>query len=255
MSRTMDNQTSRFVSKTPIPSLDLFEAVWFDAGDTLITIPENQKLFAAYLADHSFSVSEERIIEALNDAFTNVYYGWKTDSYTACSPESDRAYWVGFYRYVLEKLGLWASLDEALALRMCHELYELYISPDHYILFDDVIPALEALQAKGFKMAVVSNFAPTLPDILAAKGVERFFDPIVVSTLAGYEKPDPRIFQHTLEITGLDPAKVLYIGDHETNDLWAPAQVGIQAIRIKRYDYQQGEGIRSLLELVDAGAS
>ena len=35
---------------------------------------------------------------------------------------------------------------------------------------------------------------------------------------------------------------VLYIGDHETNDIWAPNQVGIDAVRIIRYPYHTGDG-------------
>lgn len=217
----------------------------------MITIPETHRLFTRFLAEREIMVSEGKVIEALDDAFNTVYYGWKPEEYMRCTPETDRQFWVGFYRYVFEKLELIRHLDQEVAHRLCHELYEYYISPEHYILFDDVLPVLQELSARGLKLAVISNFAPTLEKILEDKGVAGYFDPIVVSTLAGYEKPDPDIFRYTLRISGMEPSEVLYVGDHETNDVWAPAQAGIDAVRIKRYAYQQGEGITTLCALLD----
>ncbi|MNR13169.1 Phosphoglycolate phosphatase [compost metagenome] len=68
------------------------------------------------------------------------------------------------------------------------------------------------------------------------------------------EKPDPAIFQLALQMAEIDAADVLYVGDHETNDVWAPNQVGIDAVRIIRYPYHTGDGIRSLLELIQVPA-
>jgi len=232
-----------------VKSLDSYKAVWFDAADTLITIADSPRLFAAYLATHSLSVSEDRIRQALDDAFSNMYYNFKPQEYNACTPESDRNFWTAFYRYVLEKLEIWQVLKAQDQVRMCDELYELYHAPEHYIVFDDVLPTMEELRSAGYHMAVVSNFAPALPRILRAKGIADYVDPIVVSTLVGFEKPDPRIFQYALEQTGYAPEEVLYVGDHEINDVWAPGQVGIQAVRIKRYAGQRGAGITSLKDL------
>lgn len=241
--------SERRPTASAVKSLDAYRAIWFDAADTLITIQDSPKLFAAYLANHSLIVSTERIRQALDDAFLNLYYRRKPEQFAACTPASERSFWIAFYRYVLEILDLWPKLDEQVAPRMCDELYELYHSPEHYIMFDDVLPVLDKLREAGYHMAVVSNFAPALPRILSDKGIAEYVDPIVVSTLVGCEKPDPRIFLYTLEKTGMKPEEVLYVGDHEINDVWAPRQVGIDAVRIKRYAEQRGEGITSLHEL------
>jgi len=243
---TMPEQAS-----SAVKSLTAYEAVWFDAADTLITIADSPGLFASCLAAHSLSVSEDRIRQALDDAFRNLYYGSKPEQHAACTPDSDRSFWLNFYRYMLERLGLWTLLDAGARDRLCDELYERYHAPEHYIVFDDVLPVMEKLRQSGLRMAVVSNFAPALPRILSDKGIASYVDPIIVSTLVGFEKPDPRIFRHALELTGLRPDQVLYVGDHEINDVWAPAQVGIQAVRIKRYPGQHGDGITSLTELFD----
>ncbi|MNR61381.1 Phosphoglycolate phosphatase [compost metagenome] len=69
------------------------------------------------------------------------------------------------------------------------------------------------------------------------------------------EKPDPAIFRLALQMAGVEASEVLYVGDHETNDIWAPNQVGIDAVRIIRYPYHTGDGIRSLLELIQEPAA
>jgi putative hydrolase of the HAD superfamily len=99
-------------------------------------------------------------------------------------------------------------------------------------------------------MGIVSNFAPTLKGILEDKGILSYFDPVIVSTEVGLEKPDPAIFHLAVERSGLEAKDILYIGDHDRNDIWAPNQVGIDAVKIKRYDFHTGEGIRSLRELL-----
>ena len=54
----------------------------------------------------------------------------------------------------------------------------------------------------------------------------------MILTLSSYqqkwalEKPDPAIFQLALDRwRALEAKDILYIGDHETNDIWAPNQV------------------------------
>jgi putative hydrolase of the HAD superfamily len=88
-----------------------------------------------------------------------------------------------------------------------------------------------------------------LRDILRDKGILHYFDPLIISAEVGVEKPNPAIFRLGLERAGLAAHEVLYVGDHETNDVWAPGRVGIASVRIKRYPYQEGEGITSLAEL------
>lgn len=232
-------------------SLKEYGMIYLDAGDTLLTIPAAQTILKQYLQLRSVDRDEAHISELFTEAFRLFYYVNKQDNFIACTPESDREFWVHLYKYVLHKLGIHEEWTEEEIFRCSHELYDIYTAPEYYELFADVKPFLERLQAQGFRIGIVSNFAPTLKAILEDKGILHYFDPVIVSTEVGLEKPDPAIFQLALERAGLGAKDVLYIGDHETNDIWAPGQVGIDAVRIIRYDYHSGEGIRSLLELLD----
>ncbi|MCZ8517498.1 HAD-IA family hydrolase [Paenibacillus filicis] len=237
-------------------ALHEYKAIFFDVGDTLMTIPAASHVMRGYLAARDVHRGEERIGELFTEAFRLFYYGKQPGPFEVCTPESDRAFWMKLYHYLLQKLGVHEEnwTDEQIRAS-CLELYNLFTSPEHYGLFEDVEESIRALKAKGFRLGIISNFAPTLKSILEHKGILHHFDPVIVSTEVGLEKPDPEIFRLALRESGLAPGEVLYVGDHDRNDIWAPNQAGIDAVKIKRYDYHSGEGIHSLRELWEEGRS
>lgn len=235
--------------------LHAYKAVFFDAGDTLLTIPSARVLMREFFEARAFYREEQRIDELFTEAFRLFYYGKPPGDFEICTPESDRAFWMRLYQYMLHKLDVREAqwTDEQIE-RCCHEMYTLFTTPEPYVLFEDVPATMAALKRMGFRLGIVSNFAPTLKSILDHHGILDYFDPVIVSTEVGLEKPDPAIFQLALRQAGLAADEVLYVGDHERNDIWAPKQAGIDAIKIKRYDYHGGEGIHSLRELWKEGS-
>ncbi|MBP1992036.1 HAD-IA family hydrolase [Paenibacillus eucommiae] len=229
--------------------LNHYKMVYFDASETLLTVPGAELVLQKFLSHRSLTRDATVINELFTEAFRLFYYSKQPEPFTACSPESDRMFWVNLYKYVLQKLGVdeaW-SIDEV--HDCCHELYDMYMAPEQYELFEDVRESLQLMQQMGLRLGIVSNFAPTLKEILRSKGILAFFDPVIVSTEVGLEKPDPAIFELAISRSGLSAEDLLYIGDHDLNDIWAPKQVGIDAIQILRYDHLKGKGIRSLREL------
>ncbi len=234
--------------------LSHYRMIYFDASDTLLTIPAARLILQQYMAARSLHREEEHIGELFTEAFRLFYYGKQSDLFEACTPESDRAFWVDLYKYVLGRLGAGEAWTEDEIHQRSHELYDIYTAPEHYELFSDVKETLSRLRQMGLRLGIVSNFAPTLKAILESKGILHHFDPVLVSTEVGLEKPDPAIFQLALDKAGLAAEHILYVGDHERNDIWSPKQVGIDAVQIVRYDNLPGQGIDaiySLRELVD----
>mgnify|MGYP001377410069 CR=1 FL=1 len=229
--------------------LSAYKAVFFDAGDTLLTIPDAQAVLTDFLAKRRIAVTEEDVRNSLREALDRFYVRKERDPEAKSSPDAERRFWTELYRFVLQRLGLERHVTADEIHAWCHELYDVYLDPALYALFDDVKPTLERLKAEGFRIGIVSNFASALRDILRDKGILHYFDPLIISAEVGVEKPNPAIFRLGLERAGLAAHEVLYVGDHETNDVWAPGRVGIASVRIKRYPYQEGEGITSLAEL------
>lgn len=229
--------------------LSAYKALFFDAGDTLITIPGDRSLFNSYLAGRSLIRDEERVGELLAAAIRKHYVNKPLVIGEPCSPETDRLFWTGIYRDVLRELGAAVEWSEREIEECSLGMYEEFLAPRHYRLFPDVMANLERFRTLGLRLGLVSNFSARLRGILADKGILGLFDPVVISVEVGLEKPDPAIFKLALSLAELDASDVLYIGDHELNDIWAPSQAGIDSVRIKRYDYHTGAGITSLDEL------
>ena len=114
------------------------------------------------------------------------------------------------------------------------DLFDYFADAGAWELFDDVIPALDALGQRGLRLAIVSNFDARLFPICAGLGIADAFDVIVVSSRVGYAKPDPRIFQHALARMGVRTSDALHVGDSEREDIAGAHAAGLRAIQIDR---------------------
>ena len=84
-------------------------------------------------------------------------------------------------------------------------------------------------------IALVSNFdhAPAVYDLLKTNGLLECFDVITVSGEIDIDKPDPRIFYHTLEKLKLNADEVVHIGDTDA-DIDGANAAGIIPVLIDR---------------------
>ena len=67
------------------------------------------------------------------------------------------------------------------------------------------------------RLAILSNATLRLEDHLQRLGVIGLFAPIVNSARVGLRKPDPAVFQHTLELLGVPAGAVLFVDDKRRN--------------------------------------
>ena len=119
-------------------------------------------------------------------------------------------------------------------------------------LFDDVVPALEAL---GERAAGVITNADL--DLQRAKlerfGLERRLRTLVASSEDGVAKPEPAIFRRAAAAIGLPPERVAYVGDRLEVDARGAAAAGMVGVWIDRAGGGGGSGdvtvIGSLTEL------
>ncbi len=96
--------------------------------------------------------------------------------------------------------------------------------------------ALGRIRALGYRMVVVSNSDGSMERSVEQLGLERLFDGIVDSTVVGFEKPDPRIFQAALGLVGADPARTLHVGDLYAADVVGARAAGIHAVLLDPFD-------------------
>jgi putative hydrolase of the HAD superfamily len=162
--------------------------------------------------------------------------------------DNGQIFWDKFYADGFSRLGVKADMSAAAAL-----IRERFQRAEFEMLFDDVIPALDALRARGYALGILSNFSANLEDILRKLGVHHYFSFFVVSAIAGMEKPDPEIFELALRAANRPRAEIVYIGDSIFHDVEGARQAGIDAILVDRQNQHsdwQGARVRYLNELV-----
>ena len=65
-----------------------------------------------------------------------------------------------------------------------------------------------------------------VPALLTEYGIREYFDPVVLSVVYGWRKPDPRIFLHAARLAGARPQACAYIGDTISRDVLGARRAG-----------------------------
>lgn len=100
-------------------------------------------------------------------------------------------------------------------------------------LYPDARPAIAALRARGYRVAVIGNQPAARGPELRALGIEP--DAMAMSDELGVAKPDPAFFARALEVMGSPPASdVAYVGDRIDNDVVPATRAGMRGVWIRR---------------------
>ena len=103
-----------------------------------------------------------------------------------------------------------------------------------FFVFPDVVPALDAMQDAGLRLAVVSNWGWHAPELLQTLELARHFEVLSISARVGYQKPHAAIFEHALELLEVGPEQAVHIGDDPEADVIGARRVGIEPVLIDR---------------------
>ena len=130
-----------------------------------------------------------------------------------------------------------------------YQRHYLAINGRHSDVYPGVVEGLRALQARGLKLACLTNKpAAFAQPLLAAKGLDGFFADVFGGDAFERKKPDPLPLLKTCEALGTSPARTLMIGD-SSNDAQAARAAGCPVVLVS-YGYNHGEPVRG----VDADA-
>ena len=81
-----------------------------------------------------------------------------------------------------------------------------------------------------YKLALLSNASSDyLRNELAQRGIEKYFDEIVISSELGLIKPEPAIFEHIMEKLGVEPQQCIFTDDNPKH-VEAAEKLGIQGV-------------------------
>jgi putative hydrolase of the HAD superfamily len=128
-------------------------------------------------------------------------------------------------------------------------------------LFADAPTVLKELKRRNKNLGLVSN--TIFPEEyhqreLKEFGLKDFLDFTIFSVTFGYRKPHPAIYERALQLSGLEPDRLLFVGDRYLEDYAGPRERGLHAVLRYRKgrdypDYLPDDVvvIKSLTELLD----
>lgn len=207
-------------------------AVLLDVGDTLVRPdPSWRDVYARVFVEHGIEASAE----AFGAAFRAAWREWEHEGPFETSEEASFGRLMALDRLVFARLG-YPDLPES----FFREVDEAFRHRSAFFVFPDVIPALDALQAAGLRLAVVSNWGWAAPELLTTLELARHFEVLSISARVGYQKPHRAIFEHALELLGVGPSEVVHVGDDPTADIEGARRAGIAAILIDRHGRLDG---------------
>ena len=148
---------------------------------------------------------------------------------------------------------------EALARRSAERLVE--VRRGVHALFPETLGALEAV-GRGRRLGILTNGPPRVQrGKLAATGLEKYFDAIVISGEVGVGKPDARVFEIALARLGAAARATVMVGDSLRRDIAGARNAGLRSVWVNRYGKDRTDGpapdaeaadLTDLLMLLDA---
>ena len=141
--------------------------------------------------------------------------------------DHDEEVWVLFTERIIQGMGgTGDTYGCAVAMTRAWERAE------HFELFDDALPVLDSLRARGLKLALLSNTGRDLDAFVAHHGIK--VDAILTSRLHGKTKPHETIFRALLERLHVVAAAAVMVGDDPDDDFAGARAVGMRAWLVDR---------------------
>ncbi len=137
------------------------------------------------------------------------------------------------------------------------EIYQEWALCQHFLLYEDVPAALQALADADILIGLISNSHRCLESFQEHFELDGLIDVAVSSSQHGFMKPHPSIFEAALKLAGVSAADAVMVGDSRTQDIDGARGVGMRGVLVRRSGSEESTlqtdvpVIRSLEELTE----
>jgi putative hydrolase of the HAD superfamily len=247
------------------------KAILFDLDDTLIAEEASAQasfLAACGLAEKKYGLNPEELHVSVRRRARELWRSSKAIDYCRTIGASS---WEGLWaRFLgdgpsLEYLRHWSpeyrrmTWSRALSDHgvsdpvLSDELAEAYIKErrQRHLVFPDVEGVLKSLKG-AYALALITNGLIDIQyDKIRGANLENYFDIITVAGEVGVGKPDPRIFQVTLDRLGVNPDESIMVGNSLKRDITGARQAGIKGFWVNRSGEEPAGDVRPDAVLTD----
>ena len=160
------------------------------------------------------------------------HYYWAQSS--AMAEDLDRYgdwtedFWVNYGIRYLMALTVSEAQATNLAPQMIAQMNAEY-SPDNRV-YPCVHETLRTLKDTGLTLGLVSNRSKPCQEECEELGLLGYFKFAYVAAEVDAWKPNPRIFDRALEISGSSPERIVYVGDNYYADIVGARNAGLQPV-------------------------
>ena len=204
--------------------------VFFDAAGTLFHVKGSVgQIYLDHAKKYGVNVSQD----ALEQGFQRAFADAPPMAFSVADPKKikacERLWWFDVVHNVFYRTGMFEGFDQYF-----DEVFAYFSRSEAWTLYPETLTTLEALEQSGLELGVVSNFDSRLYEILLGLGVDRFFDSVTISSVAGAAKPSPQIFQRALTKHEAAASEALHVGDSLREDAQGAAAAGLNALLLQR---------------------
>lgn len=219
-----------------IPPGHEIQAVTFDVGGTLLTPePSVGGVYARAAArHHNIQIPPELLDSRFREA-------WRR----AQSFQHTRDDWERLVDEVFEGL-----VPRPPRETFFDELYAEFGRASAWRVFDDVLPTLETLAARGIDLGIISNWDDRLRPLLRELRLNRYFTAVIISCETGFAKPSCVAYEEALRQLGCPAHGVLHIGDSMREDFAGATAAGLHALHLRRDAPPSDLQIQSLQDIL-----
>jgi putative hydrolase of the HAD superfamily len=190
-----------------------YQAVIFDLFGTLIDIlsPEENRRTLYEMAS---------ILNAPDDEFHNMWGQIGEKRFTGVFKNLEE-----ILRYICSELKIPAKEKKfKLARDIRLKLYSRALKPKR-----EILTMLSQLKSEGYRIGIISNCSIEPAEIWTTTDFALLIDTVIFSSVAGIQKPDPRIYRLAVNTMSVKPEDCLYIDDNDTN-LTTSGEVGLHPV-------------------------
>ncbi len=214
-------------------SLPLPEVIFLDAVGTLFGVCDSVgDIYSKVASKYGVNCQPEFLNQCFYKAFKNSPPCIFPHVTPTDIPHHEYRWWREINRQTFTAAGVWAQFADFDAF--FQELYGYFATPAAWVIYPDVIPALDRWVRSNIKLGVLSNFDSRLYTVLEVLDLMKYFSTVTISTEVSAAKPQPEIFSAALGKYQCQPQSAWHIGDSFEEDYQGANSSRLNAIWLDR---------------------
>lgn len=209
------------------------KVIFLDAVGTIFGVKGSVgEVYAQIAQRFGVNAPAESINRAFDRSFKTAPPSVFPDREPSEIPQGEYEWWQAIARNTFQQVGIFSQFTDFSAY--FSQLYHHFATAEPWVIYPDVLEALQYWQQLGIELGVLSNFDSRLHSVLQALDLAPYFTSVTISTEVGAAKPDPHIFTTALNKHQCSAESAWHIGDSLQEDYHGAKASGLRAIWLQR---------------------